>query len=85
MRGGYIEFSYELGAGSVSIRSATRVDNGRRHRLTVVRNGQEGSLTLDDNEPERDVSPGQLHMLNSRGSVYIGVCPVHIGKLDKID
>ncbi|KAK3867232.1 hypothetical protein Pcinc_027289 [Petrolisthes cinctipes] len=75
VRGGYVEFSFELGGGLVLIRSTSRVDDGRRHRLTVVRNGQEGSLTLDGNLPERDASPGQLHMLNSRGNVYIGGVP----------
>lgn len=75
VKGGYIEFSYELGAGPAVIRSAGRVDDGRRHRLIVQRMGQEGSLTLDGNLPQRATSPGQLHMLNSMGNLYVGGVP----------
>ncbi|XP_045130066.1 basement membrane-specific heparan sulfate proteoglycan core protein-like isoform X13 [Portunus trituberculatus] len=75
IKGGYVEFSYELGGGPAFIRSRSRVDDGQFHSLKVERTGQQGVLTLDREAPQVTQSPGEQHMLNADGHIYIGGVP----------
>ncbi|XP_050723887.1 basement membrane-specific heparan sulfate proteoglycan core protein-like isoform X5 [Eriocheir sinensis] len=75
IKGGYVEFSYELGGGPAILRSQSLVDDGHFHTLSVERTGQRGVLTLDNEEPQVTHSPGQLHMLNADGNIYMGGVP----------
>ncbi|XP_071516712.1 basement membrane-specific heparan sulfate proteoglycan core protein-like isoform X3 [Panulirus ornatus] len=75
IKGGFVEFSYELGTGPATVRSSSRVDDGRRHVLMVNRTGQEGSLKLDRSPIVYGKSRGIRHMLNAKGNIYIGGVP----------
>ncbi|KAG0729593.1 Basement membrane-specific heparan sulfate proteoglycan core protein [Chionoecetes opilio] len=72
VKDGFVEFGYELGGGPTLLRSKSRVDDGQFHTLRVERTGQQGILILDREAPQAAQSPGQLHMLNTDGNIYIG-------------
>ena len=70
---GYLEMSYELGSGSVHIRSDKKVTDGKRHRAVLTRNAKEGRLEVDNNGEIKYVeSSGHLTSLNTAGNIYIG-------------
>lgn len=70
---GYLEMSYELGSGSVHLRSDKKVDDGRKHRAVLTRNAKEGRLEVDnDGEIKYIESSGHLTSLNTVGNIYIG-------------
>ena len=70
---GRLEFSYELGSGSVQITTPVRVDDGKRHRAVARRTSRDGSLELDSIIHENGRSPEGVHqMLNTKGNIYIG-------------
>ncbi|KAK7008549.1 Basement membrane-specific heparan sulfate proteoglycan core protein [Halocaridina rubra] len=75
IKGGRVEFSYQLGTGPGLVRSPNRVDDGERHTLLVKRTGRQGSIELDGTVHEYGQSPGMLHMLNVKGNIYIGGVP----------
>ncbi|XP_066985998.1 basement membrane-specific heparan sulfate proteoglycan core protein [Macrobrachium rosenbergii] len=72
---GFVEFAYQLGTGPAFVRSRNRVNDGERHTLIVKRTGRQGSIELDGSVHEYGESPGMLHMLNTRGNIYIGGVP----------
>ena len=72
VKDGYVEFSYELGGGPAIIRSQSRVDDGQFHSLKVERTRKQGVLTLNREAPQVTQSPGEQHMLNANGNIYIG-------------
>lgn len=73
---GRLEFSYELGSGSVQIITPVRVDDGKRHRLVARRTGRDGSLELDGVIQENGRSPeGPHQILNTKGNIYVGGLP----------
>lgn len=69
---GYLEFSFELGSGPAIITSTNRVDDGRRHKIVMKREGTEGSLEVDEEEPVSGDSGGMRAALNTHGNIYIG-------------
>ena len=73
---GRLEFSYELGSGSVQITTPVRVDDGKKHRAVARRTGRDGTIELDGVIQENGRSPdGEHHMLNAKGNVYVGGLP----------
>lgn len=73
---GRLEFSYELGSGSVHISTPVRVDDGKKHRVVARRTGRDGTVDLDGVIQENGRSPhGEHHMLNAKGNVYVGGLP----------
>nr|XP_045613717.1 basement membrane-specific heparan sulfate proteoglycan core protein-like isoform X12 [Procambarus clarkii] len=75
IKNGYVELSYELGAGPALIRSLSRVDNGDRHTLIIKRTEREGTLKLDRSPAVAGQSPGLMYALNAKGNIYIGGVP----------
>uniref|UniRef100_A0A1B6EDX6 Basement membrane-specific heparan sulfate proteoglycan core protein n=1 Tax=Clastoptera arizonana TaxID=38151 RepID=A0A1B6EDX6_9HEMI len=74
---GYLELSYELGSNPANIIiSEQRVDDGRKHNVTVKRKARDGTLEMDSNIPIAfGESPGTLIQLNTKGNIYIGGLP----------
>ncbi len=73
---GRLEFSYELGSGSVQIITPVRVDDGKRHRAVARRTARDGSLELDGVILENGRSPeGPHQVLNTKGNIYVGGLP----------
>ncbi|XP_060586623.1 basement membrane-specific heparan sulfate proteoglycan core protein-like isoform X4 [Ruditapes philippinarum] len=72
LKGGYIEFSYEMGSGPAMIMSRTRVNDGKSHTISVERLGRSGNLKVDNEDTVYGDSQGYLQMLNAAGNIYIG-------------
>jgi len=75
LRGGRLEFRYNLGSGEVVIafdNSTRRIDDGQWHKIRVQRNNQLGYLELDGTEVVEGTSPGSLKQLNVPNKLYIG-------------
>ncbi|XP_039277486.1 pikachurin-like [Nilaparvata lugens] len=73
IRDGLLHLRFNLGSGeAVVVCNSTRVSDGHWHRLKAVRNGQEGSLTVDNGKTFLNRSPGKLKQLNTNTGLYIG-------------
>ncbi|XP_032903838.1 basement membrane-specific heparan sulfate proteoglycan core protein isoform X7 [Amblyraja radiata] len=72
MLNGHVEFRYELGSGLAVLRSAKTVALNKWHKLRAHRHDRAGSLTVDNEEEIRNVSPGKSLGLNLRSPMYLG-------------
>ncbi|XP_078281510.1 basement membrane-specific heparan sulfate proteoglycan core protein [Rhinoraja longicauda] len=72
MLNGHVEFHYELGSGLAVLRSAKTVALNKWHKLRAHRHDRAGSLTVDNEEEIRNVSPGKSLGLNLRSPMYLG-------------
>jgi dystroglycan 1 len=75
LKDGYLEFSYQLGSGEASLVTNHKVNDGELHNVTVSRQGRDGELYLDGNDPIVGQSEGFLQMLNVKGRLYLGGAP----------
>ncbi|XP_069775261.1 basement membrane-specific heparan sulfate proteoglycan core protein isoform X3 [Narcine bancroftii] len=69
---GHVEFRYDLGSGLAILQSTKPVALGKWHRLRAHRHDRDGSLTVDNEEEIRTVSPGKSQGLNLRSPMYLG-------------
>ncbi|XP_061175117.1 pikachurin-like [Saccostrea echinata] len=75
-RNGSLLFHYNLGFGRALISyNRTLLSDGKWHSIKVQRNGQHGSLIVDDTHVVKGKSPGRFNDLNINGPVYIGGMP----------
>uniref|UniRef100_A0A3P8WN31 Heparan sulfate proteoglycan 2 n=1 Tax=Cynoglossus semilaevis TaxID=244447 RepID=A0A3P8WN31_CYNSE len=74
LRDGRLVFSYQLGSGEAEIRSH-RINDGKWHKITAVRVGKEGYITVDGGYPIHGQSRGKSLMVNTKGSIYLGGTP----------
>ena len=65
--------SYQLGSGEANILTNHKVNDGEIHNVTASRQGRDGELYLDGNDPIIGQSEGFLQMLNVKGRVYLGM------------
>uniref|UniRef100_A0A8D9EVV2 Basement membrane-specific heparan sulfate proteoglycan core protein n=1 Tax=Cacopsylla melanoneura TaxID=428564 RepID=A0A8D9EVV2_9HEMI len=73
---GYLEYSYDLGDGMVTIKfSKKRVNDGVKHNVNVTRINKLGSLELDNKIVGKGESPGSQGVITTRGSIYLGGTP----------
>ncbi|XP_059491072.1 basement membrane-specific heparan sulfate proteoglycan core protein isoform X8 [Neocloeon triangulifer] len=72
---GYLEFGWELGSGPAKLVSRRRVDDKQRHTVRIWRHANNGSMTLDSDEPVIGVSLGTLKLLNTNGNIFLGGLP----------
>ncbi|KAL1455510.1 hypothetical protein WDU94_009600 [Cyamophila willieti] len=73
---GYLEYSYDLGDGMVTIKfSKKRVNDGVKHNVNVTRINKLGSLELDNKVVGKGESPGSQGVITTRGSIYLGGTP----------
>uniref|UniRef100_A0A2S2NPU2 Pikachurin n=1 Tax=Schizaphis graminum TaxID=13262 RepID=A0A2S2NPU2_SCHGA len=72
---GHVEFTFDLGTGTVSLRSPWSVSLGEWHRLWISRTGKLAVMRVD-NQPEVQIlSPGAFTQLSLPLSMYIGGVP----------
>lgn len=71
---GQAELSYSLGKKTppVRITSTSRIDDGRWHRIKVMRKRRVGILQVDKNRPVRGKSAKGATVLNTDGNIWIG-------------
>ncbi|XP_051895600.1 basement membrane-specific heparan sulfate proteoglycan core protein isoform X2 [Pristis pectinata] len=72
MVNGHVEFRYDLGSGLAILQSTKPVTLNKWHRLKAHRHDRDGSLTVDNEEEIRNVSPGKSQGLNLRSPMYLG-------------
>ncbi|CAG0907620.1 unnamed protein product, partial [Darwinula stevensoni] len=72
---GHVELRYDLGSGSVRIKSPERVKPGTWHRVRAQRYRQDGRLVLDEGTWVSGSSPGHLTSLNVKELAYVGYVP----------
>ncbi|CAM9944593.1 unnamed protein product [Lampetra fluviatilis] len=75
LRDGRLVFSYQLGSGEASITSRTKINDGRWHNVTAVREGRLGWLRVDHGAPVRGQSGGTMLKADVKGSVFLGGAP----------
>ncbi|XP_019367559.1 PREDICTED: basement membrane-specific heparan sulfate proteoglycan core protein, partial [Gavialis gangeticus] len=75
LKNGHLVFSYQLGSGEANIISDDPINDGEWHKVTAVREGRQGLLQVDGEEPVGGESPGNNIMVNTKGNVYIGGAP----------
>ncbi|KAL4221641.1 hypothetical protein ACF0H5_019897 [Mactra antiquata] len=68
----YVELRFDLGDSPVIIRSATKLELNKYHRIIVKRQNKEADLTIDDESTSHAVSQGILTELQFSGSLYVG-------------
>ena len=61
-----------MGSGPAVVMSTRRLNDGLPHKIAVERLGRNGSLSIDDGELIKGVSPGFLQMLNADGNIFVG-------------
>ena len=72
-------FSFDLGSGTLTLKSKETVTLNRVHRVRAQRFGKEGLLKLDDETEVAGLSRGTLKSLNLMLPVYLGYVP-HMNK-----
>ncbi|OTF81960.1 Laminin G and EGF domain containing protein [Euroglyphus maynei] len=75
LRNHYVEFHYELGGGTSSIRSAEPIIMDRWHLIHVTRNGNIGKLRVDDQDLVSTSSAAKFIGLDLSSPLYIGNVP----------
>ncbi|XP_071945465.1 agrin-like isoform X3 [Antedon mediterranea] len=69
---GLPEFSYNLGSGTLRIKSNIPINDGQWHRIYAMRNLREGSLQVDEDEPILDTSKAASTQLDTNGLLILG-------------
>ncbi|GLG97429.1 Protocadherin-like wing polarity protein stan, partial [Gryllus bimaculatus] len=75
MSDGHLEFTFDLGTGAATIRSAKRAALGAWHELRLSRTGRLAVLQLDREPPAQALAPGAFTQLSLPQSLYIGGVP----------
>ncbi|ESO03052.1 hypothetical protein HELRODRAFT_80670, partial [Helobdella robusta] len=72
MLDGYVVYSFDLGTGSLTLKSKEKVELGRWHVVWAVRTGREGFLKVDDQQMLEGVTSGAFTQLTLTLDLYIG-------------
>lgn len=76
MENGNLQFSYDLGSGPAIIyNNEVKVNDGERHLVILKRRGKTGSIEIDRQFIQSDISVGSATSLNCRGNIYLGGTP----------
>lgn len=70
-----VKFRFDLGSGSVTLKSSSKVAIDRWHTVYVAREGKVGHLKLDDDEVTTKEAPGEFRGLELDGPLYVGGTP----------
>ncbi|KAK3918799.1 Agrin [Frankliniella fusca] len=74
---GYVEFRYNLGSGTVVLRSATRLTLHAPHRVSAKRYHRDGMLSVDDAADVTGQSQGSLRALDLSPTAWVGGVPTN--------
>ncbi|XP_053203180.1 agrin-like [Panonychus citri] len=72
IKGGYIEFRYNLGSGTVILRSSEKISTRERVKLVAKRYLRDGLLTVDRQRDVAGSAEGDLKNLDLAENLYIG-------------
>ncbi|XP_076261775.1 agrin-like isoform X1 [Rhynchophorus ferrugineus] len=74
---GFVEFKYNLGHGTVVIRSLDKIDLGKFHRVIVKRYNRDGLLKLDDADDVAAQAAGSTKALDLKTDTFVGYIPTN--------
>lgn len=74
---GHVEFRYNLGSGTVVLRSAARLSLHAPHRVAAKRYHRDGMLSVDDAPDVTGQSQGSLRALDLGPSAWVGGVPTN--------
>ena len=69
---GFVEFRYDLGSGTLLIRSNSKINMGQWHYLVARRYNQDGFLSLDASDKVTGKAVGSIKTLNVDKLTWIG-------------
>ncbi|KAJ8021428.1 Agrin [Holothuria leucospilota] len=72
---GYVSFAYQLGSGTLQMKSTVYVADGVYHTIRATRYTRQGTLQVDSEDPVLAVSKPGASQLNTDGVLYIGGAP----------
>ncbi|KAI5729364.1 hypothetical protein M8J76_001799 [Diaphorina citri] len=75
MKGGYVVYQFNLGAGAVSIISASTYNDNTWHSVEAGRLGKMGILKIDREVVEESTAPGDATDLEISDKLYVGGYP----------
>jgi len=83
LEGGKIKYTFNLGAGPLTIASASTVNDGKKHSVLTTRKSRNGKLTVDG-VVVQGKSPGKLTSMNSIIRLFVGGAPNNFATFQKI-
>ncbi|XP_022661641.1 agrin-like isoform X4 [Varroa destructor] len=78
LREGHVEFRYNLGSGTVTLKSHERITPGEYHHVMIRRYHQDGVLKVDSGAEVTGRSEGVLKSLDLAENLYVGSVPKRI-------
>lgn len=72
---GFVEFSFDLGTGSATVKSQERISMGEWHRIRISRTGRLAILFVDNQIPVEVISQGAFTQLSLPQNLYLGGVP----------
>uniref|UniRef100_A0A672U6H2 Pikachurin n=1 Tax=Strigops habroptila TaxID=2489341 RepID=A0A672U6H2_STRHB len=75
MVAGYVEFRFDCGSGTATIRSEEPVSLGQWHELRVFRTAKNGILQVDKQKPVEGMAEGAFTQIKCSSEIYIGGVP----------
>lgn len=72
---GFVEFSFDLGTGSTTVKSQERISMGEWHRIRISRTGRLAILFVDNQIPVEVISQGAFTQLSLPQNLYLGGVP----------
>ncbi|KAK7495830.1 hypothetical protein BaRGS_00012820, partial [Batillaria attramentaria] len=69
---GFVEFRFDCGTGTASVRTPVEVNVGQWNQLIVARNDNRGSLQLNGGDIVEGTAPGAYTRITLRQNLYLG-------------
>eukprot|EP00112_Aurelia_sp_Birch-Aquarium-sp1_P015773 Seg3520.1 transcript_id=Seg3520.1/GoldUCD/mRNA.D3Y31 product=Pikachurin protein_id=Seg3520.1/GoldUCD/D3Y31 len=69
---GFLVCRYNLGSGDVVLNTTKRFDDGRWHKMWLLRHNGKGEMRVDNMDVIKTESPSDYTMLNTDGELFIG-------------
>ncbi|XP_029655372.1 laminin subunit alpha [Octopus sinensis] len=76
LKGGEVRFSYNCGSGVATLRSTSAYNDGKWHKVTILRFNKQGTMSIDSGKALRTTSPGTTSSLDiTRTYSFGGLSP----------
>ncbi|KAG1699824.1 Pikachurin [Nymphon striatum] len=69
---GFVEFRFDLGSGTASLRSKQKVEMNKWHTVFISRTARDGLLQVNNQEPVEGLSPGAFTQLSLPLNLHLG-------------
>eukprot|EP00094_Tigriopus_californicus_P007839 TCALIF_07549-PA protein Name:"Similar to HSPG2 Basement membrane-specific heparan sulfate proteoglycan core protein (Homo sapiens)" AED:0.37 eAED:0.38 QI:0/0.3/0.22/0.87/0.7/0.67/31/0/1988 len=69
---GFPRFEFNLGEGSAELKGDKKVNDGKLHRIKIIRRGRKGSIEIDGGDITKGSSKGFTGRLDTDGNIFVG-------------